>query len=262
MKKWIALSCFTLLLPPSLILGDDDPNAQAETRRIKRELRGTWDCVPVENFPKELSHIKHVTPTHYTWVTYDRESNAIQSVSGGTWSLQDGKYQETCEFASDSHQHVRGKTFTFAIDLVGDKWDLKGVPGTEIQVDEVWNRLKPQEDQKKNIEQAGQKLLGTWETDLGARAPKALRMVKHITPTHWTWVIYDRENKMVMDAMGGPWSLKGDEYEETVAFTTDNAAAPAASRKPTVSRSMAIGGLSREGLALRGAAEEVWKRVK
>ena len=32
-----------------------------------------------------------------------------------------------CEFASDTHQHLRGKTVAFTINLVGDKWDHEGL---------------------------------------------------------------------------------------------------------------------------------------
>ncbi|MGP0062373.1 MAG: hypothetical protein ACLQGP_02060 [Isosphaeraceae bacterium] len=262
MRNPLALCALAVLLIPSMIQGNQNPNPEAEARRIKRELLSTWDCVSLENLPKETSHIKHITPTHYTWVTYDREQNAIVSVSGGTWSLQDGKYREVCEFASDSHQHVRGKTFTFTMNLVGDKWGHKGVPGTEIPVDEVWNRVKSTKGQEKNTEQPGQKLLGTWETDLGERAPRAMRMVKHITPTHWTWVIYDRENKMVMAAMGGPWSVKGDKYEETVAFTTDNVADARGTSHPYGFQVDGDRWLIKRGPGSRGAAEEVWKRLK
>lgn len=262
MKRWIALCCLAQLLSPSHILGDDDPKAVTDVQRIKRELLSTWDCVSIKDLPKEIGHIKHVTPTHYTLVTYDRDQKAILAITGGIWSFQDGKYREVCEFASDRYQHVRGKALTYSANIVGDKWDLKASPDAEIEVDEGWNRVKPGEDQKKNTEQPGPKLLGTWEKAMGPQDPETLRMVKHITPTHWTWVIYDRESKTVTAAMGGPWSLKDDKYEETVAFTTDDAAA---ARGKSFAFSFQVDGdrwLFRKGPGARGAIVEVWKRVK
>ncbi len=148
MRKLIVLSILTLLVPQAVI-ADDKPG---DTDRLKRELLGSWECILPPGTPKQISHIKHITPTHYTWVTDDRERHEVLATSGGTWSLKDDKYVETCDFASDTHQHVRGKTFTFTVTVAGDKWNLKGVPGTEIDVDEVWNRIKPGEDQKKNAE--------------------------------------------------------------------------------------------------------------
>ena len=130
MRKRLALSCLLLLCRPPVIAGaDDNPNAQFDAKRLNRELPSTWECVSGENVPKETQLIKHVTPTHFTWLVYDRDKKAILAVSGGTWSLKDGKYEESIEFASDNVQQLRGKTFPFTINLAGDKWDHKGVPG-------------------------------------------------------------------------------------------------------------------------------------
>jgi hypothetical protein len=224
MKRPMYLACLVLPLAGLAAGADEKPGSSPDPGRLKRELPGTWECVSVADLPRQISHIKHITPTHYTWVTYDRDRNAILAVSGGTWTLKEGKYEEACEFASDSHPHLRGKTNDFTTNLAGDKWDLKGVPGTEINVDEVWARMKPGQNQKKNTGEPGRQLLGTWAISPGAGAPKAARMLKHVTPTHWTWAIYDRENRMVYAAMGGTWSLRDGAYVEECEFTTDNAA--------------------------------------
>jgi hypothetical protein len=222
MWRRFALSCLLLVTLRPAIGGDDNPNAPADAQRLMRELPGTWECVSFPDLPRQVSHIKHVTPTHYTWVTYDRDQREILAISGGTWSLKDGKYVEVCEFAPDSHQYLRGKTNVFTIELAGEKWDHKGVPGNEIEVDEVWMRIKQADHQKKNTGEPGRQLLGSWERPLGPDAPKVARMVKHVTPTHWTWVAYDRENRMVQAAAGGTWSLRDGEYVEAVEFTTEN----------------------------------------
>jgi hypothetical protein len=261
MKKRLAFCCIAVLLTQSFIRGVEDPNSKTDATRILREVLGTWDCVLPGEAPAEYRHIKHLTPTHYTWVTYDREKSEIVAVSGGTWSYRDGKYQETCDFATDSHQHLRGKTYTFAITLDGDKWDLK-VDGTEIQVDEVWNRMKPREIQTKNSDRPARNLLGSWERDLGPDAPKAARMIKHVTPTFWTWVIYDRDNKMVLAAMGGPWWLRGDKYVESVAFTTENVANARGQQNAFGFEVDGDRWLVKRGPEAAGVGDEEWKRVK
>jgi hypothetical protein len=217
MRNRLTFVCLSLLVTQTALGDDPKPNVD----QLKRELQGTWECVSFVDAPKEIMHIKHITPTRYTWVTYDRLANAILATSGGTWSFKDGHYVEACEFASDTHQHLRGKTFTFTINVARDKWDLKGVPGIDFEVDEVWSRLKAGEGQKANMERPGQQLLGSWES-LSPQASKAARTVKHVTPTHWTWIAYDHENKMVLAGAGGTWSIKGGKYEEAVEFTTDN----------------------------------------
>jgi hypothetical protein len=132
-RNLLAISCLTMLVAPTVFGEDQKPQFD----QLKRDLQGTWKCVSFPEWPQEIMHIKHITPTHYTWVTYDRANSSILSTSGGTWSFKDDKYVEVCEFASDPHQHLRGKTNTFAIKVAGDKWDHMGVPGTEIEVNEV-----------------------------------------------------------------------------------------------------------------------------
>ena len=258
MRNLLALFCLILLATQTVSGEDQKPDRE----QLTRDLQGTWECASFPEWPKEILHIKHVTPTHYTWVTYDRGNNSIMATSGGTWSIKDDKYTETCEFASDTHQHLRGKTFTFAIKVAGDKWDLMGVPGTEIEVNEVWKRMKSSEDQKTNTERVGQELLGSWESAPAPEAPKAMRTVKHVTRTHWTWVAYDRENKMVLAAAGGPWSLKGGKYEEACEFTTDNF--PQARGKTSTYRFKVDDGrwTITGGLDVEHHFSETWKRLK
>ena len=34
---------------------------------------------------KDVMHIKHITPTHWTWVTYDAKEMKVMATAGGTW---------------------------------------------------------------------------------------------------------------------------------------------------------------------------------
>jgi hypothetical protein len=65
-------------------------------------------------------------------------------------------------------------------------------------------------EQNPSPEQAKRALLGTWESTLPPGTAKSIRCVKHITPTHWTWVAYDRDTKVAFSACGGTWALIGD----------------------------------------------------
>jgi hypothetical protein len=222
MRRSTLVACAVLLTAPLAAGADDNPDSSFDAKRLNRELPGTWECVSNANQPKEVHMIKHITPTHYMWIAYDGDRKAILAMSGGTWALKDGKYQESAEFASDNVQQLRGKTFRFTINLVGDKWDHKGVPDSEIAVDEVWTRAKQEGHQKKNTGEPGRQLLGAWDEVLRPGVPKAIRTIKSITPTHSTWVTYDRENKRVLAAGGGTWSLRDGEYVEECEFSTEN----------------------------------------
>jgi hypothetical protein len=66
----------------------------------------------------------------------------------------------------------------------------------------------------------GHKLVGTWRVasaKYGGREvkwPEGTTTVKHVTPAQFTWVTYDKDGK-VIQAVGGSYTLKGEEYAET-----------------------------------------------
>jgi hypothetical protein len=63
-------------------------------------------------------------------------------------------------------------------------------------------------------------LVGTWKLVSAKyngqenKLPEGITMLKHITPVQFMWAIYDKDGK-VESALGGPYTLKGDKYEET-----------------------------------------------
>ena len=68
--------------------------------------------------------------------------------------------------------------------------------------------------------------LGTWQlvsTKYGdakdfSDFPKEQRRVKLITATHFTWVQYDVATKKVESTAGGPYTLDGGSYTESIEF--------------------------------------------
>jgi hypothetical protein len=257
-RKTLAICVFGLLLTRSVI-GDDQ---KAVSSSVKPELLGSWECVLDPAFPESIHHIKLVTPTHYTWVTYDAEKNAVLATSGGTCSMKGDLYEEAAAFASDSHQHLRGKTYGYSVTLRGDKWGLHGILDGGFIIDEVWTRTRLAEAQKTNTERPGKDLLGAWTLVISPESPRAVRTVKVVTPTHWTWVSHDRENKMVLPAAGGTWYIKDGKYQETCDFSTDNMAG---ARGRSFTYPLKV---NRDHWTLRGKAEsgeerdEIWMRVK
>jgi hypothetical protein len=113
--------------------------------RVRKGLVGTWNCVlkdRPEQF-KDVMHIKHITPTHWTWVTYDAKEMKVMATAGGTWTLEGANYKEKCAFSGIGYEHLRGKEFAYTLKFDGDELSMKSAPGTAIDVDEVWKRMKP-----------------------------------------------------------------------------------------------------------------------
>ena len=84
--------------------------------------------------------VKHVTPTHWTWVAYDRENKMVLAAAGGTWSIKGGKYEEAVEFTTDNFPQARGKSPAYGFKVDGDLWTLMRGPEFEIRIDETWRR--------------------------------------------------------------------------------------------------------------------------
>jgi RNA polymerase sigma factor (sigma-70 family) len=119
-----------------------DVEQSPSPEQARRALLGTWESTLSANTPKSFRCVKHITPTHWTWVAYDRDTKVAFSACGGTWTLKGDKYEETNEFATEDMKHSRGKAFAFNYKLDGDKWFLKSGPELEIHVDDLWVRVK------------------------------------------------------------------------------------------------------------------------
>ena len=76
------------------------------------------------------------------------------------------------------------------------------------------------DEPKKEEAKKQTKLVGTWKLVSAKYAgkefkfPEGTTMVKHVTPTQFMWATYDKDGK-VTRAAGGPYTVKGDKYEET-----------------------------------------------
>jgi hypothetical protein len=107
-----------------------DPGSGAHLVATWRLVSATYGP-PGDQFnyvPKELVHLKHVTPTHFTVVTYEVSSKKVTMVGGGRYSWQDGAYKETIEFAvGGSLPKLLGKEQSFSAKLDGDRWTHTGV---------------------------------------------------------------------------------------------------------------------------------------
>jgi hypothetical protein len=79
------------------------------------------------------------------------------------------------------------------------------------------------DDPKKAEARTENKLVGTWKQVSGKfngkefRPPAGTTLIKHVTPTQFMFVDYDKDGK-ITDAFGGPYTLKGDQYEETPVY--------------------------------------------
>jgi len=76
------------------------------------------------------------------------------------------------------------------------------------------------DEPKKGDEKAANKLIGTWKlisakyNEQEFKLPEGATQLKHVTPSQFMWATYDQDGKVTRGA-GGPYTLKGETYEET-----------------------------------------------
>src|SRR5262249_38818659 len=64
-------------------------------------------------------------------------------------------------------------------------------------------------------------LVGSWK-NRNPIVPAGMVHIKHVTSTHWTWVLYDVKSMTAVATAGGTWSLIGDQYKERIEFSSES----------------------------------------
>jgi hypothetical protein len=116
--------------------------------RPEERLVGTWKMVSARyggqefKFPEGSTHMKHITPTHFMWATYDKDGVVSRSC-GGTYTLKVDAYEELVEFGlSSDFDLLKGKFQTFKCKLDGNKWHHNGKLSNGLTIEEVWERVE------------------------------------------------------------------------------------------------------------------------
>lgn len=116
------------------------PARDYEGERLRMALVGTWENASA-NLPPGLRQVKHVTPTHYTWVMYDTASMAPVSMAGGTWTVENGRFKQKCDYAGPGAEHERGTELVFMARVDAGKWSHAGILPNGVKVYELWTRV-------------------------------------------------------------------------------------------------------------------------
>jgi hypothetical protein len=123
----------------------EDPKKDS---KLEDDIIGSWTMLSAKyngtehKFPEGSTSIKHVTPTQFMWVTYDKDGK-VNRAAGGTYTLQGDKYEETPEYGiSQDFDIIKGKAQTFKCRIDGDKWYHDGKLNNGLVIEEVWQRVK------------------------------------------------------------------------------------------------------------------------
>ena len=109
-------------------------------------LIGTWKLVSAKyggkeyQYPNGTTTLKHVTPTHFMWATYDAEGK-ITRAAGGTCVRNGDRYEETSQYGVNAGLNFKSDNIhTFTCKVEGNKWHHVGKLASGLTIEEVWTR--------------------------------------------------------------------------------------------------------------------------
>ncbi len=219
----------------------------ADESEDKISLEGTWQQIKNidhgngetewQDTPDSLIYLKHITPTHFNWVSYDKSNETLNGTGGGTYTFDGEKYIEYINFFYPAGSSELGQAIPFTVGMEDGQWfhtgyakvmEFDAEKGENVVVDsskieEIWVRV---EDVGNNLS-----LVGTWELvsvknegdSIWTEYPDFVGYLKHITPTHFNWVYFNTEGDEVNGEGGGLYNLKGNNYIEYIQYTYNNA---------------------------------------
>ncbi len=220
--------------------------AKEEVHLSKDALEGTWKLSSYidpdskdttwKEYPSNIIYEKFITPTHFTWVRYDKDKDVMQGTGGGTYVFNDTSYTEDILFFYPPGSNILGQAIPFSVEMEDGKWHHTGYAKVlefnpevgEVQVtdsskiEEIWTKI----DGKADSTNSDIDLVGSWELvsymnqneSLWSDYPDFVGYIKHITPTHFVWVKYNADGDEVMSEGGGTYSLEGNTYTENIEF--------------------------------------------
>ena len=121
-------------------------NAATETDNSRQSaipIQGTWKLLTgitiekgdstITDYTKKLEFIKIINKTHFAFLNHDlnkgKDSVAVFSAGGGSYSLTDSSYTEHLEYCSD--RQWEGNDFKFVVTINNDTLVQKGIEKIE-----------------------------------------------------------------------------------------------------------------------------------
>ena len=112
------------------------------------KLVGTWKLVSAKysgrenDLPTRLTTLKHMTPTHYMWATYDRDGQVTRT-AGGPYTLKGETMESTPEYGmSSDFEVIRGKRQSYTVKVEGRRFFQSGTLSNGVTLEEVWERVE------------------------------------------------------------------------------------------------------------------------
>jgi hypothetical protein len=149
--KRLTLGLALLILGTSVVAAEPRPGGATQETDLRAKLIGTWRSVSAKydgqehEPPENVVTYKHVTPTGFVWLSYEKDSGKIFRAGGGKYTLKGDSYAERVEYgAGDDFDAVKNAEHTFNCKIEGDRWFHTGKLAGGTTIEEVWERVKPE----------------------------------------------------------------------------------------------------------------------
>jgi hypothetical protein len=188
-----------------------------------------------KSYKPEIIYQKHLTPTHFTWFKFNRETDLLEGAGGGSYKYDESTYTEYIDFYYPPGSTLIGQAIPFDVKINNKTWfhtgytrDLEFDPESgellivdTTKIEEQWVKIDGKQEGKNSV------LLGTWDLisykmdpidSTYSEYPDFIGYMKLITPSHFTWIKYNIDNAggEVMGLGSGTWFTHEDNYLEHI----------------------------------------------
>ena len=213
---------------------------QKNTQEKEAEtVEGSWNLIKYVDYNLDkqwkshgdsIMYQKHITPNSFVWLNFDTKNERLIGMGGGTYEFTGDQYTEYIAFFFPSIESLIGQPIPFEVEFKDGQWFHTGYYVTNttdpesgeiterdtVKIEEIWKRTTVPENE--NIELVGTWQLQRYKENVGEsyiEYPEFIGSLKLLTPTHFTWIKYNRHGDEVYAAGSGTYTY-GDKYTEEI----------------------------------------------
>ncbi|VXD11431.1 hypothetical protein [Marinoscillum sp. 108] len=223
-----------------LVIASCSPEKPA-TNEEKVSFEGSWNLVAYiphsegltewNTYSDDILYQKHLTSDHFTWIKYDTKNEQLLGMGGGSYSINTGQYVENIEFFFPPGSSELGQAIPFNFELTDGIWyhtgyakemDMDMETGEIVVIDS--NKIEEKWIKTSLPPNTNTSVMGTWELTSYLDAsqkefmeyPEFIGYIKLITPTHFTWIYFDKDADEIYASGSGSYRYENGKYSETI----------------------------------------------
>ena len=147
MRAILVITCLLVFAahnaPTRLAAGE--PKGKGATAN---KLVGTWKLVSANyggresTLPQNATTLKHMTPTHYMWVSFDKDGQVTRT-GGGPYTFDGEALKSTPEYGlGPDFEAIKGRRQSYQCKVEGNRWTQSGTLSNGTTLEEVWERVE------------------------------------------------------------------------------------------------------------------------